>query len=277
MGLGKTGVWTTYRRIGKENAREAATLVEELGYGVFWLGGSPRLTDVRPLLEATEKLVVGTAIVNVWAYDPEELAAEYAAFERDFTGRLLVGIGIGHPEATRGYARPLTAMREFLDILDRPESSLPRDRRCLAALAPRMLDLSAERSLGAIPYFVPVEHTGYARVRLGTGPLLAPEVAFVLDDNTGRARAKAREFAGTYLGLRNYTDNLLRHGFSDDDVADGGSDRLIDAIVPHGSAEEIAAVMRTHLDAGADHVVLQAVGEPGIPRAGWTALAEAMS
>jgi probable F420-dependent oxidoreductase len=277
MDLGKTGVWTTYRRIGEENAAEAAKLVEELGYGVFWLGGSPRLADVRPLLEATKNLVVATAIVNVWAYDPAELAAEYATVEREFPGRLLVGIGIGHPEAASGYSRPLTAMREFLDVLDRAEPSVPRDRRCLAALAPRMLDLSAERSLGAIPYFVPVEHTSYARARLGAGPLLAPEVAFVLDDDTGPARAKAREFAGSYLGLRNYARNLLRHGFTDEDLADGGSDRLIDSVVPHGSAAEIAAVMRAHLDAGADHVVLQAVGEPGIPRAGWTALAEAMN
>jgi probable F420-dependent oxidoreductase len=276
MELGRTGVWTTYRRLGGENSGEAARLVEELGYGVFWLGGSPRLTDTRPLLEATENLIVATAIVNVWAYDPAELAAEYAALEREFPGRLLVGIGIGHPEATRDYSRPFTAMREFLDVLDRPEHAVPRDRRCLAALAPRMLDLSAERTLGAIPYFVPLEHTRYARSRLGHRPLLAPEVAFVLDDDSDRARAKARQFAGYYLGLSNYADNLLRHGFTDEDLADGGSDRLIDAVVPHGSAEQIAAVMRAHLDAGADHVVFQAVGEPGIPRSGWTALAEAM-
>jgi probable F420-dependent oxidoreductase len=276
MDLGKIGVWTTHRRIGEENAGEAAKLVEELGYGVFWLGGSPRLTDLRPLLEATGRVVVATSIANVWAYHAAELAAEYATLERDFPERLLVGIGIGHPEATRHYSRPFTAMREFLDVLDRADPSVPRDRRCLAALAPKMLDLSAARSLGAIPYFVPVEHTRYARARLGTDPLLAPEVAFVLDDDRGRARAKAREFARDYLALRNYTDNLLRHGFTAEDLADGGSDRLIDAVVPHGSAEEIAAVMRAHLDAGADHVALQAVGEPGIPRAGWTALAEAM-
>jgi probable F420-dependent oxidoreductase len=276
MELGKTGVWTTYARLAGENPGDAAKLVEELGYGVFWLGGSPRLTDTRPLLAATEDLIVATAIVNVWAYDPAELAAEYAALELEFPGRLLVGIGIGHPEAARNYSRPVTAMREFLDVLDRPEDAVPRDRRCLAALAPRMLDLSAERSLGAIPYFVPVEHTRYARSRLGPRPLLAPEVAFVLDDDTERAKATARQFARYYLGLRNYAENLLRHGFTDEDLADGGSDRLIDAVVPHGTAQEIATVMRAHLDAGADQVVLQAVGEPGIPRSGWTALAEAL-
>jgi probable F420-dependent oxidoreductase len=275
--LGEIGVWTTYRAIGEENAGEAARLVEELGYGVFWLGGSPRLPSLRSLLEATENLVVATGIVNVWTYDPGQLAAEYATFARDFPERLLVGIGIGHPEATSDYSRPLSAMRAFLDGLDRADPPLPQDRRCLAALAPKMLALSAERSLGAIPYFVPVAHTSFARALLGPGPLLAPEVAFVHDDDVDRARGKAREYARTYLGLSNYRNNLLRHGFTDEDVAAGGSDHLIDAVIPHGSADEIATVVRAYMDAGADHVALQAVGERGIPRQGWTALAEAMT
>ncbi|HEX7626579.1 MAG TPA: LLM class F420-dependent oxidoreductase [Gaiellaceae bacterium] len=275
MELGKVGIWTSHRAIGEENAGEAARLVEELGYGTFWLGGSPRLSTVRPLLEATENLVVATGIVNVWAYEPAQLAAEHAELARDFPGRLLVGIGIGHPEATGNYSKPLSAMRAFLDGLDR--AALPSDRRCLAALAPKMLALSAERSLGAIPYFVPVAHTSYARALLGAEPLLAPEVAFVLDENTDSAREQAREYARLYLGLSNYANNLLRHGFTDEDIAAGGSDRLIDAVIPHGSAAEIAAVVRAHLDAGANHVALQALGEPGIPREGWTALAEAMT
>src|SRR5712691_7277805 len=159
MDLGTIGVWTRYRDLGEENAGEAASLVEELGYGAFWLGGSPRLPSVRPLLEATENLVVATGIVNVWAYDPAQLAAEYATLAHDFPDRLLVGIGIGHPEATTAYSQPLSAMRAFLDGLDRADPPLPQDRRCLAALAPKMLALSGERSLGAIPYFVPAAHT----------------------------------------------------------------------------------------------------------------------
>jgi probable F420-dependent oxidoreductase len=276
MDLGQIGVWTTHRAIGEESAGEAAALVEELGYGTFWLGGSPRLPSLRPLPEATERIVVATGIVNVWAYEPGQLAAEYAELARDFRERLLVGIGIGHPEAAADYARPLTAMRTFLDGLDGAEPPLPRERRCLAALAPKMLALSAERSLGAAPYFVPVAHTSFARTQLGPAPLLAPEVAFVLDDDTGRARAKAREYARLYLGLSNYTNNLRRLGFGDEDLAAGGSDRLIDAVVPHGSAGELAQVVRAHLDAGANHVALQAVGEPGIPRRGWAALAAAI-
>lgn len=272
MELGKLGVWTSYGRIGEENAREAARLAEELGYGTFWLGASPRLSALRPLLEATDRIVAATGIANVWKYDPADLAREYAELDRDFPGRVLAGIGIGHPEATSDYTRPLTTMRRFLDVLDRPETLVPKERRILAALAPKMLDLSAERSLGAFPYFVPVAHTRSARERLGAGPLLATEMAFAL-----AGREPARQFAATYLALGNYANNLLRHGFGEGDVANGGSDRLIDAVVPSGDVERIASVARTHFEAGADHVALQAVGEEGIPRAGWTALAEALA
>jgi probable F420-dependent oxidoreductase len=276
MDLGKLGIWTTWRAIGQDQAATAARLVEELGYGTFWLGGSPRLPTVRPLLEATTDLVVGTSIVNVWAYDPTELAAEHAELARDFPDRLLVGIGVGHPEATGDYSKPFTAMRAFLDGLDGADPPLPKERRAIAALAPKMLALSAERSLGALPYFVPVEHTRIAREQLGAGVLLAPEVAVVVDADAERARAKAREFAKLYLGLTNYTNNLLRLGFTDEDIADGGSDRLIDEVVPHGSAQELARVVEAHFEAGADHVAVQVVGEAGIPRQGWTALAQAI-
>jgi probable F420-dependent oxidoreductase len=273
MELGRVGVWTTYRRIGADNAGAAAALAEQLGYRTFWLGGSPRLPAVRPLLEATGSLVVGTSIVNVWAYDPADLAAEYTALERDFPGRLMVGIGIGHPEATKEYRKPLTTMREFLDAVDGAPQPIPPVRRSLAALGPRMLELSAGRSLGALPYFVPVEHTADARRLLGAGPLLAPEVAMVVETEHERGRRLAREYAATYLRLTNYSSNLLRHGLTEDDVRNGGSDRLIDAVVPHGSAEDLAAVVQAHFDAGADHVAVQTIGESGIPRRGWAELA----
>jgi probable F420-dependent oxidoreductase len=139
-----------------------------------------------------------------------------------------------------------------------------------------MLELSAERSRGAIPYFTPVAHTRFARERVGENALVAPELACVIDSDTTRARATARRYAELYLGLRNYTSNLLRFDFTDEDIARGGSDRLIDAVVPHGMAEEIAAVARAHLDAGADHVCLQPVGVGGIPRQEWTSLAAAL-
>ncbi len=273
MELGRIGIWTSFRALGEEHAGVAAGLAEDLGYGALWLGGSPRLPATRPLLEATERLVVATSVVNVWQYQPAQLAAEHAQLRREFPGRRLVGIGVGHPEATSDYTMPLTAMRGFLDGLDGAEPPLAREERCLAALGPKMLDLSAERSLGTIPYFTPVEHTRFARERLGAQALVAPEVACVVDTDAERARATARSYAALYLQLRNYTNTLLRSGFTEADIADGGSDRLIDAIVPQGSAQAIAEVARAHLDAGADHVCLQIAGVSGVPRAQWTALA----
>jgi probable F420-dependent oxidoreductase len=276
MELGRFGVWTSYRAIGEEKAGEAAALVQELGFGTFWLGGSPRLPTTRPLLEGADAIAVGTGIVNVWAYDPAQLAREYADLEPEFGERLLVGIGIGHPEATSDYTRPLASTRAFLDGIDAAPHPIPPQRRCLAALGPKMLDLCRERSRGTLTYFVPPEHTRAARERVGADRLVATELACVLDTDAASARATARRYAEMYLGLRNYTGNLLRYGFTEADIAQGGSDRLIDAIVPHGTADEIAAAARRHLDAGADHVCLQPVGTRGIPRAEWGALAAAL-
>lgn len=273
MDLTKFGIWTTYHQIGEEHAGEAAALVEELGLGAFWLGGSPQLPVVRPLLEATERIVVGTGIVNVWQYEPEKLAAEHAELTDAFPGRLLLGIGIGHREATAEYSSPLQTMRRFLDGLDAAPTPVPREERCLSALAAKMLELCAQRSRGTLTYFVPVEHTRFAREQLGDGPLLAAELACVLDSEPERARATAREYAQRYLRLSNYTNNLLRVGFTEADLADGGSDRLIDAVIPQGSPSEIASVAQAHLAAGADHVCLQPLGVPGIPREQWSALA----
>lgn len=276
MNLGTIGIWTSYRPFGIERAGEAAKLAEDLGYGVWWLGGSPHVPDIRPILEATSTLTAATGILNVWANDPAETAAQDAALRAEFPGRFVLGIGIGHPEATGDYRRPLTAMRAFLDGLDATDAAPPAGERCLAALRPKMLELSRERSAGAHTYFVPVEHTRSARERLGPGKLLAPEVACVVETDPDRARAVARGYAELYLGLSNYTNNLLDLGYTEADIADGGSDRLIDAVIPHGGAEEIAEVVRAHLDAGADHVCLQPLGEEGVPRESWTALAKAL-
>jgi len=276
MDMGKIGVWTSYRPFGVERAGEAAKLVEQLGYGAWWVGGSPHVPDVRPILKATSALVAATGILNVWINDPAETAAADAALRAEFPERFMLGIGIGHPEVRSDYRRPLTAMRAFLDGLDASPTPPPADGRCLAALGPKMLDLAGERTAGTHTYFVPVEHTRRARERLGSGPLVAPEVACVLDTDPVRGKAVAREYAKLYLGLRNYTQNLLDLGFTEGDLADGGSDRLIDAVIPQGSAEHIAGVVRAHLDAGADHVCVQPLGEDGIPRKSWTALAKAL-
>ena len=276
MNLGKIGVWTSFRPFGAERAAEAAKLVEQLGYGAWWVGGSPKVPAIRPILEATTTLTAATGILNVWASEPAETAAQDAALRAEFPGRFVLGIGIGHPEATSDYRRPLTAMRAFLDGLDASPAPPPADERCLAALRPKMLELSRDRTAGAHTYFVPVEHTRVARERLGAGKLLAPEVACVVETDPDRARQVARGYAELYLGLSNYTNNLLDLGYTEADFSDGGSDRLIDAVIPHGGAEEIAEVVRAHLDAGADHVCVQSLGEAGIPRDSWTALAEVL-
>src|SRR3954469_10312432 len=232
MEIGKIGVWTSYRPFGAERAGEAAKLLEQLGYGTWWVGGSPHVSDVRPVLEATSTLAAATGILNVWANDPADTAAADAALRADFPGRFMLGIGIGHREATTDYRRPLRTMRAFLDGLDASPSPPPIDERCLAALGPKMLDLAGERSAGTHPYFTTVDHTRFARDRLGPGKLVAPEVACVVETDPVRAKAIARDFAKTYLGLRNYTTNLLNFGFTEDDIAGGGSDRLIDAVIP---------------------------------------------
>ncbi len=276
MNLTTFGIWTSYRAIGQENAAEAARLVQDLGFGAIWLGGSPEPSALRPLLAATDTLVAATGITNIWQSDPGAAAAEHAELVAEYGERSLLGVGVGHPEATSDYSRPLTATREYLDGLDAAPTPVPQDQRVLAALGPKMLDLSAERSLGTHPYFISAEHTRFARERLGADALVAPEVACVIDTDPERARAAAREYAAMYLGLSNYTNNLLRFGFTDADIADGGSDRLIDVVVPQGSAERIAEVVASHLEAGADHVCVQTVGVRGVPREQWTALAGAL-
>jgi probable F420-dependent oxidoreductase len=276
MDIGKIGIWTSFRSFGMEQAGEAAKLVEQLGYSAWWLGGSPHVPDVRPILEATSTLVAATGILNVWINDPAETAAADAALRAEFGGRFMLGIGIGHREATSEYRRPLETMRAFVEGLDSSPSPPPADGRCLAALGPKMLDLAGERTAGTHTYFVPVEHTRFARERLGPGKLVAPELACVVDTDPVRAKAVARDYAKLYLGLRNYTRSLLEFGFTERDIADGGSDRLMDAVVPQGSPEQIAEVVHAHFEAGADHVCVQPLGEDGVPREAWTALAKAL-
>jgi probable F420-dependent oxidoreductase len=266
MALGQFGIWRRY-----QDGTGAAREIEALGFGALWLGGSPTIDQARPFLEQTQTLTVTTAILNVWRSEPADVAAGHARLRSEFGGRFLLGIGIGHPESTGVYAKPLTKMRDFLDGLDAAEQPVPRDQRFLAALRPKMLDLAADRTLGAHPYFTPRDHTRVARERIGPDALLAPEVTVVVDPDPDSARAKARKWAAHYLGLANYAGNLLRLGFKQHDLEDGGSDRLIDTVIPHGSAEAVADALRAHIDAGADHVCLQAVG--GDARRDYRALA----
>jgi probable F420-dependent oxidoreductase len=267
MNLGQIGIWRL-RQHGVEGIEE----IEALGYGTLWLGSSPSTADARPYLEHTSTLTVATGILNVWQHTPADVAAGFKELNRDFPDRFLLGIGIGHPEATSDYTRPLATMRAFFDGLD----GVPRDRRIAAALGPKMLDLAGERSLGAHTYFVTPEHTRFARERLGADAVIAPELAVVVERDADTGRRIAREYAAGYLRRRNYTSNLRRLGFADDDLADGGSDRLVDAVIPHGEPAAIADAVRAHLDAGADHVCLQPLGHGPHPADDYRALAAAV-
>jgi probable F420-dependent oxidoreductase len=271
MDIGKIGIWKS-RRTGTDGVRE----IEALGYGALWLGGSPSVEQTREYVEAAERLPVLTGILNVWQHEPADVAAAHARLVADHPDRFVLGLGIGHPEATSDYTRPLASMRAFLDGLDAAETPVPPDQRLLAALGPKMLDLAAERTLGTHPYFIHAEHTRYARERVGAGVLVAPEVAVVVEPDAEAARRIARDYAANYLRMSNYTSNLLRHGFTEDDVRDGGSDRLIDAVIPHGTPEAIADAVRAHLDAGADHVCLQPLGHGPAPVDDYAALAEVL-
>jgi probable F420-dependent oxidoreductase len=271
MRLGQVGIW----RIHREGVAVVPE-IEALGFSALWLGGSPSVEQARPFLEASSSLTIATGILNIWQHEPEDVARQDAAVREAFPGRFLLGVGIGHPEATREYRRPLTAMREFLDGLDAAATPVPRDARVLAALGPKMLDLAADRSLGAHTYFVTPEHTRAARARVGPDGLVAPELAVILDTEVEAAREAARAYAAGYLRRRNYTSNLLRLGFGEADIADGGSDRLIDAVIPHGSAEQVAEAVRAHLDAGADHVCLQPLGHGPNPVDDYRALARVL-
>ncbi|MDN5915771.1 MAG: LLM class F420-dependent oxidoreductase [Pseudonocardia sp.] len=252
--LGRYGIWQHAGLLTPELARE----IESLGFGAIWIGGSPPgdLALAESLLDATDRLAVATGIVNMWSTPAEEVAPSYHRIEARHPGRFLLGVGVGHPEATSDYTRPYATVVEYLDALDAAE--VPVAGRALAALGPKVLALSAERTAGAHPYLTTPEHTREARELLGAGVLLAPEHKVVLDDDPVQAREIGRPAVRKpYLGLRNYVNNLKRLGWADADIADGGSDALIDALVAHGEPDAVAARLNEHIAAGADHVCAQ--------------------
>jgi len=258
MELGRYGVFGRATLLTAERAR----FLESLGYETVWQGGSPPadLAHVSAILDATSTLKVATGIVNVWTADAAEIARSYHRIEAAHPGRFLLGVGVGHPEATATYHSPYQTLVDYLDVLD--ADGVPVDRQVLAALGPRVLRLAAARTGGAHPYLVTPEHTRLAREILGPGKLLAPEQRVVLDADPVRARALGRASVKPYLRLTNYTTNLQRLGFTADDVAGEGSDRLIDALVVSGDDAEIRRRFEEHLNAGADHVAVQLIAEP---------------
>lgn len=302
MELGKTGVWWSRSwRVEAEGSGnfEVASELEALGYTALWSSGGfgeGLSNHFSRLLAATDHIAVASGIVSIWPTTPDEIANAVSELERQFPGRFLLGLGASHGPVVENYTRPYSHMVAYLDALDAPgggrgvdddecepgaggEGGAPasKDRRILAALGPRMLELARERAIGAHPYFVPAEHTEKARSLLGPNSLLAPEVTVVLERDPQKARELARTFTAGYLGLPNYVDNLRRFGFDDDDVAPPGSDRLVDAIVYWGDLGTVASKVGAHFDAGADHVCIQVITDRDLlPIAEYRELAPAL-
>jgi probable F420-dependent oxidoreductase len=252
--LGRFGVW---RGVAQVTPSLAASL-EQLGFGALWLGSSPAgdLAIVDELLGATSTLVVATGIVNMWNADPHQVAASFDRIESAYPGRFLLGVGAGHREATRQYDKPYDTLARYVDTLS--GDGVPGGSMVLAALGPKMLRLAAERTAGPHPYLVPVGYTSEARELIGPDPLIATEHKAVLEADAEAARAIGRpRVRRPYLGLVNYTSNLRRLGWNEADVADPGSDALIDALVARGDPARVAGQLSGHLSAGADHVCVQ--------------------
>src|SRR6516225_9150410 len=272
--LGRFGIWRSASLV----TPELAAGIERLGFSSLWLGSSPAgdLAQAEELLDATTTLILATSIVNMWQDQPQDVARSYARVQRRHPGRFLLGVGAGHREATQQYARPYETLARYVD--DLVAGGVPRDGLVLAALGPRVLRLAGDAAVGAIPYLVLLEHTVQVRALLGPGPLLAPEHKVVLDTDPARARALGRRRVRTpYLGLVNYTSNLRRLGWAEEDLSGDGSDALIDALVAHGSPADVARQLTRHLDAGADHVCLQLITEAGAdPLPGYARLAPAL-
>lgn len=275
--LGKVGVWTfEAERMPAPAAREFVRAIQSLGYAALWipesLGSKEVFAHASLLLAATERLVIASGIANMWARDAVAMANGARTLVDAYPDRFLLGVGVSHAPVvkTRGqtYARPVEHMREYLDAMDAAPYTGPKvdPPRVLAALGPRMLRLAGERALGAHPYFVPVEHTTEARKALGDGPLLVVEQAVVLSEDAATARATARRHMKRYLDLENYANNLRRLGWSDGDIVNNGSDRLVDAVVAWGGADAITARVAEHARRGADHICLQVIRvDPAAP------------
>ncbi|GHI07423.1 LLM class F420-dependent oxidoreductase [Streptomyces cellostaticus] len=280
--IGRYGVWSVGLR-SEDPARrgeiaEAAAELEELGYGAAWLGGSSAARHAAPLLESTSRLVVGTSIQSIWQYDAEASATGFAEAESAHPGRFVLGLGVSHAKLADQYRRPYSALVAYLDALD--AAGVPAGRRLLAALGPKMLELSRDRAAGAIPYLVTPEHTAEARETLGEGPLLAPEFGVVLEADPSRARALARDHLALYLSLPNYTNTFLRLGFTEADLTADGSDRLVDALYAWGDEDRIRNRINAFHEAGADHVALQVVNggsRDALPLEAWRRLASLLA
>jgi probable F420-dependent oxidoreductase len=282
-GLGKFGVWSSwFRTAERDDCIAGYQLAEQLGFGTVWVpgrsGGDDYFGTLRLGLSETSSIVIASGILNIWAHSPQDVAEFCSRVQEDFPGRFLLGLGASHAHLFPGaYNRPLEAMSRYLDELDKYEATGPQ-ARCLAALGPKMVELARTRSLGVHPYNVPVSHTAGSRLALGDGPLLAPEQTIVIDESPVAAMAKARSYIAHYAGYENYSNSWLRSGFTAEDLADGGSDRLVNGVVAWGDGDAVSRRLQEHLDDGADNVCAQVWtgGKEDDPRADWVKLASAL-
>lgn len=278
--IGHLGVWTKSLEYATASVgREFVRAVESLGFGALWIpesiGSKEVFTHSTLLLSGSDHVVIASGIANIWARDAAAMANGARALADAYPDRFLLGIGVGHAPSVQqrghSYAHPLDRMREYCDAMDSAPYTGPRAAppRVLAALGPQMLRLAADRGAGAHPYLVPIEHTRLARRVLGAGPLLAVEQGCVLETDAALARRIARRHLERPLRLANYRNNLWRLGWADVDISEGGSDRLVDALVAWGDESAIRERVDAHLGGGADHVCLQVLTEDlnALPRA----------
>lgn len=253
--LGQYGAWT-----GNPVSADVAVEIERLGYGAVWVSSiAPSdLSWVDPIFDQTTTLKAATGIINIWQSPAGPVAEAFHRVDEKYPGRFLLGIGAGHREAVGAHwDKPYDALVTYLDELD--TYGVPADRRILAALGDRVLKLSTDRGAGAHPYLTTPEHTAHARKLLGVAAFLAPENKVVLSTDVDHARALGREAVELYLGLNNYLNSWKRLGFTEEDITKPGSDKLVDAVIAYGSADQIAQRLREHVAAGADHVAVQVV------------------
>jgi len=287
----RTGVWTAaLDALPGPAAQDAARQIEELGFGSLWFGeayGRESFSAAQAHLAATSRLVVGTGIANIYARGAMAANGAVRLIESLSPGRFVVGLGVSHQRPLErdrkvAYRPPLEAMAEYLDELDSAPyygADAVRPPIVLAALGPKMLGLARDRTAGAHPYLVTPRHTASARQTLGPDPLLVVEQAVVLGQDREESLRRAHDHLHIYTGLPNYRNSWLRQGFSEEDLVRGGSERLADALVVQGDEDAVVARVRQHLDAGADHVLLQVLGEDlgQVPMDEWRALAPAVT
>jgi probable F420-dependent oxidoreductase len=288
--LGPVGVWSMeLRDAGRTAVQEAASELDELGFGALWLpglDGDGVVDDLADVLRATSRAAVAMGILSIWSHEPVALADRIAALDDIHGTRVVTGLGVSNAHAAanagQAFTAPTTAMRRYLDAIDAAPRPVPVSRRILGALGPKMVEVAAARAAGWHPFMVTPDYSLHHRASVGAVPVIAPHQAVVLESEPGRARAAARRGLGMFIGFPAYQANLRRLGFTDADLVPGGSDRLIDAVTAWGDLDDIARRIREHLAAGADHVALHVLDsrsdQPGsLPRAQWRELAALLS